>query len=136
MTTTIHPAMALCLALLRAKGHTTPDVPMSASPPRHTNGREVDCRFGWKYGRKGKTRNRKHVCGPECSWTGHECHEWLASHPYHVVGAETVQPRLVPAAPCSKCDRARRDHWRAKSDSAGLFLGFAQIEECDYVAES
>ena len=96
-----------------------------------TNGRRPDCRFGWKYGKKGATRNRKHVCGPECSWTARECLDW--NPPIKVRGKLTMQTRLVPVPPCANCDRTRADHWEPAADKVtGRLTGYRAIKECKY----
>lgn len=105
--------------------------------PRRTNGRRAsppDCRFGLRYSARGQvTRNRKHGCGPECSWSAREALDW--NPPYKVsIGGEHVElhPRLVPVLPCARCDRRAGDHWEAVCDADGHFQGFRAIKECEY----
>ncbi len=100
----------------------------------NTNGhRPNDCPFSYKYSAKGQLqRNRKHVCGPECSWGREEVSAWLRDTPYP--GFDTP-PRLVPVLPCTRCSRKRSDHYEAVSNDAGLFVGFREIKECSYTTE-
>ncbi len=95
----------------------------------NTNGSANVCTYGWKYSKSGATRNRKHVCGPECSWGREEVSAWLRATPYP---GFDKPPRLVPVLPCTRCSRKRSDHWEAVSNDAGLFVGFRQIKECSY----
>lgn len=103
--------------------------------PRRTNGRKPDCPYGWKYGAKGRMRNRKHTCGPECSWTAAEA---LASNPPYSISTPdghivTVQSRIVPVPPCANCDRRRSDHWEPAADKVtGRLTGYRAIKECQY----
>ena len=98
-----------------------------------TNGRNNVCTYGWKYSKAGAARNRKHVCGPECSWDNAQVSEWLRTTPYP---GSSEPPRLVPVPPCTRCTRSRSDHWEAVSNDAGLFVGFREIKECSYTTEA
>ena len=92
------------------------------------------CPFGWKYSAKGKRqRNRKHVCGPECSWSSAEALAWLRETPYKIAPGVEIMSRLVPIPPCANCDRKRSDHWEPAADSVtGRLTGYRAIKECTY----
>ncbi len=92
---------------------------------------KATCPFGWKYSAKGKqTRDRRHTCGPECSWGPEEVRHWLATTPYP--GFDSP-PRLVPVPPCANCDRKRSDHWEPAADPVtGRLTGYRAIKECTY----
>ncbi len=109
---------------------------VNAPTPRRSNGRKpADCRYGYKYGARGQLmRNRKHQCGPECSWDNGQVSEWLRTTPYKVAPGVEILSRLVPVPPCANCDRSRSDHYEAVSNGAGLFAGFREIKECSYRA--
>ncbi len=109
---------------------------VNAPTSRRSNGRKAnDCRFGYKYGAKGQLqRNRKHQCGPECSWDQSQVSEWLRITPYKIAPGVEILSRLVPVPPCANCNRRRSDHWEAVANDAGLFVGFRQIEACQYTA--
>ena len=109
---------------------------VSTPTRRRTNG--TACPYGYKPTKSGMVRNRKHTCGPECSWTARECLDWASAAPYKVSDTDghaiTIQSRLVPVPPCAKCDRPRRDHWETVAGDDGRFQGFRQIEACQYTA--
>ena len=110
---------------------------VNAPAKRRTNGRKpTDCRFGWKYGKSGATRNRKHVCTGVCSWSGEEALAWLRDTPYKIAPGVEILSRLIPIPPCAKCDRSRSDHFEAVSDEDGRLQGFRAIEECQYEHEA
>ena len=106
---------------------------VNAPSQRRSNGRKNDCRFGYKYGARGQLmRNRKHRCGPECSWDNAQVSEWLRTTPYKIAPGIEILSRLVSVPPCANCNRKRGDHWEAVSNDAGLFQGFREIKECSY----
>ncbi len=92
------------------------------------------CPFGWKYTAKGKKiRDRRHTCGPECSWTGQEALAWASETPYKIAPGVEILPRLVPVPPCVNCDRKRSDHWEPAADPVtGRLTGYRAIKECKY----
>ena len=103
-----------------------------SAPTRRTNGRA--CRYSYKPTKSGMVRNRKHACGPECSWSSEEALEW--NPPYKVRPGIEITSRLVPVPPCAKCDRSRRDHWEAVGGDDGRLEGFREIEACSYTPAS
>ena len=109
---------------------------VNAPTPRRSNGRKAnDCRFGYKYGAKGQLqRNRKHRCGPECSWGVEEVREWLRTTPYKIAPGVEILSRLVPVPPCANCSRPRSDHWEAVADDNGRLQGFREIAACQYTS--
>ncbi|MCH8007546.1 MAG: hypothetical protein IIC91_01650 [Chloroflexi bacterium] len=103
---------------------------VSTPTRRRTNG--TACPYGYKPTKSGMVRNRKHTCGPECSWSSEEALEWLRETPYKIAPGLEIMSRLVPVPPCAKCDRPRSNHWEAVAGNNGRFQGFRRIPECDY----
>ncbi len=101
-------------------------------PPRKAT--KAACPFGRKYTAKGRqTRDRRHTCGPECSWTGQEALAWASETPYKIAPGVEILPRLVPVSPCANCDRKRSDHWEPATDPVtGRLTGYRAIKECNY----
>ena len=103
---------------------------VSTPTRRRTNG--TACPYGYKPTKSGMVRNRKHKCGPECSWSSEEALEWCRVTPYKVRPGVEITSHLVPVLPCAKCDRPRRDHWEAVGGDDGRLQGFREIEACSY----
>lgn len=99
---------------------------------RKSAGKSPTCPFGWKYGKAGATVNRKHECGPECSWDWGMVKDWLNLTPYP---GFAEPPRLIPVPACTRCDRKRSDHWIPAADKVtGHLTGYKPIKECVYAA--
>ena len=121
--------LAALIAEMGRNGHTP-----ALSPLRRAS--KDTCAYGWKYTSKGtRTRNRKHTCGPECSWGPEDVRDWLATTPYKIAPGVEILSRLIPIPACAKCDRSRSDHFEAVSDENGRLQGFRAIEECQYEHE-
>ena len=117
------------IAQATGNGHApTPKLPLLHKTSR------AACPFGWKYTAKGKqTRDRRHTCGPECSWGPEKVRHWLATTPYKLGRGDDFVPRLVRVPLCANCDRRRSDHWEPAADPVtGRLTGYRAIKECDY----
>lgn len=73
----------------------------SYTPKRTASRRKEPCIWGRNFTRSGNiTRNTRHNCGPECSWSYREALDWAAETPYHYQATGSHQSVLTECASC------------------------------------